>query len=216
MKQYIVWDWNGTLLDDLELCVKIVNEMLIEENVAPFSSIAAYQEVFQFPVIEYYRKAGFDFEKTSFQELAARYMERYQPQSLHCSLHQDTETVLNTISNLCKGQFLLSASQRSFLNEQLSQYEIQHYFLDIFGLDNYYAKSKQALAKQLMTQYQLAKEEVLFIGDSVHDFEVASSVGCDCVLIAKGHESRRKLELCGCQVYDDLNEFLENFLCGAL
>ena len=61
-KQYthVLWDFNGTVYDDMEACLRSVNEMLSERGL-PVLSAEAYREVFDFPVKDYYAKIGFDF-----------------------------------------------------------------------------------------------------------------------------------------------------------
>ncbi|MDR3625646.1 MAG: HAD hydrolase-like protein [Ignavibacteriaceae bacterium] len=54
-----------------------------------------------------------------------------------------------------------------------------------------------------------SKEEVLLIGDTVHDFEVAQEIGADCLLIADGHQSHKKLSACGVPVLDNINKLYD-------
>src|SRR5690554_7020685 len=67
----IIWDWNGTLLDDLEVNVKTVNEMLLKRGLSQLD-MATYKELFCFPVKKFQSLAGFDFEKETFEEIAIR------------------------------------------------------------------------------------------------------------------------------------------------
>ena len=53
----VIWDWNGTLLDDLQLCLRLLNEMLEEDGCPNRYDLAAYREIFGFPVVDYYRRA---------------------------------------------------------------------------------------------------------------------------------------------------------------
>ena len=55
MKKYetVIWDWNGTLLDDVTLSLSIVNELLLEHNI-PILTRERYREIFDFPVRLYY------------------------------------------------------------------------------------------------------------------------------------------------------------------
>ena len=50
--------------------------------------------------------------------------------------------------------------------------------------------------------------EVVMIGDTVHDFEVAQAMGTDCILISNGHNSRERLEKTGVLVLDSLEEVI--------
>jgi phosphoglycolate phosphatase len=70
MKQieHIIWDWNGTILDDFQLCVEIINGMLIKRNM-PTITKDEYSDIFDFPVKKYYKRIGFEFHKDSFESL---------------------------------------------------------------------------------------------------------------------------------------------------
>ena len=77
----VLWDWNGTLLDDAALCCELLNTMLARHGYAPVGSMEAYRQVFCFPIETYYRRAGFDFSRHPFAALADEYMRLYTPRS---------------------------------------------------------------------------------------------------------------------------------------
>ena len=56
--------------------------------------------------------------------------------------------------------------------------------------------------------------EVLFVGDSEHDFEIATELGARCVLYSRGHQARRHLESFAVPVIDDLREVAQLVLAG--
>ena len=57
---HIIWDWNGTLLNDRWLCVEAINQALNKRNL-PMLTEGKYKDVFSFPVEDYYKKVGFDY-----------------------------------------------------------------------------------------------------------------------------------------------------------
>ncbi len=63
--RHVIWDWNGTLVDDAWLCVEIVNELLRHRGIAP-TTPSEYSEVFGFPLRTYYQRVGFDLEREDF------------------------------------------------------------------------------------------------------------------------------------------------------
>lgn len=207
-KKYIVWDWNGTLFDDIDICMVALNELLDKYHL-PLVDKAAYREVFRFPVSDYYQDVGFDFTKTSFDILAKQYMDTYIPGSLHCQLFADVKETLQFFQNMGLKQFIISASRIDHLQLQLKQYDILPYFTDILGLDNIRAGSKIEVAERWIIDQHIDPEQVLFIGDSVHDSEVAKACGCDCTLICRGHQSKEKLEKTGCAVKDSISQLWE-------
>lgn len=205
----VIWDWNGTLLDDIEISMEALNQLLLKEQLPEVLDQEEYRRYFQFPVIEYYKKVGFDFDKTPFSVLAKDYMDYYQPRSLACHLHRDVKETLQLMEQKGVHQYLLSASDLGFLKEQLAQYDITAYFKDIKGLDNIHAHSKAALAKEFVDGSGFDKSTTLFIGDSVHDSEVAAFAGCQCLLIADGHEHKEKLQNTGCPTVDTMKQAQE-------
>ena len=74
--KHIIWDWNGTLLDDCKVCVKSFNRSLKKRNRRPIS-LDKYRSIFTFPVIDAYKKVGFDFKKESFSKVSNEFVEFY-------------------------------------------------------------------------------------------------------------------------------------------
>ena len=84
--ELILWDWNGTLLDDVELCVDALNRLLEKHAYPQRYDRDQYRAIFGFPIEEYYVRAGFDFSRHSFAMLAEEYMDDYIPASAACPL----------------------------------------------------------------------------------------------------------------------------------
>lgn len=208
--QTIVWDWNGTLLDDVALCRKSINRLLASQRL-PLLDLEQYRRVFQFPIIEYYRKAGFDFAKESFASLAHRYMAYYQPRSTSCPLQEHADQALAYFQQKGLRQVLLSASKIENLKQQLAHYPIADYFDAVLGIGDVYAHSKAELACRFVKESGETGDAIVFIGDSVHDYEVAQAAGCRCVLVAAGHEHKEKLLRCDCETVDSLAQLITLF-----
>lgn len=200
----IVWDWNGTLLDDTELCIATINELL-EARKLPLLNKAAYHEAFGFPIVEYYKRIGFDFEKEPFEIPAHEYIEKYSEKVHLASLHEGAIEVLSTLKDLGYRQLILSASEQNKLEAALNIFGIAHYFDEVAGLDNHFAASKTSIGRSLLQKLQIEPKQACLIGDTLHDHEVAGEMGCNCILIAKGHQPEKKLLTSGVTVIQDLN-----------
>lgn len=85
---------------------------------------------------------------------------------------------------------------------------IHHFFEAVAGLDNHYAVSKIEVGHKLIDSHNLNLSKTLLIGDTIHDFEVAQSLGCQCLLIANGHQSAKRLERTGAKVVKNLSEIV--------
>lgn len=190
--KYIFWDFNGTILDDARLCYDILTEMLKEENRPPVT-FEEYLMIFTFPVEAYY-DIVYDLKKTSFKELAHRFIDRYQPRSLACPLHDGVIETIKACENLGYINVLLSASEEKNLHEQLKHYRIEHLFQSILGTTNVYATSKIAVGKRFIEENHIDPKDVIMIGDTLHDAEVAESLGIRIILFTKGHQHPSRLK----------------------
>jgi len=74
--ELILWDWNGTLLNDQTICIDAMNRLLVKRGL-PLLTEEKYRRVFTFPVKTYYAQLGFDFAKEPFEIPALEFMEQY-------------------------------------------------------------------------------------------------------------------------------------------
>lgn len=190
---HIIWDWNGTIFDDLKLSHDIICKLMVQYGLNEIS-IDKYRDSFTIPVRNYYEKIGFDFTKESFEIVGRKWMDEYERRKFECSLSDGIIETLKKIRALGLNQSILSAYSQHTLDEMVDHYGIREYFKYVFGLDNIYAASKLALGRKLIDEIGREKERVLLIGDTIHDLEVASEIGADCVLLANGHQGRKNLE----------------------
>ncbi|MBR4295381.1 MAG: HAD family hydrolase [Clostridia bacterium] len=205
----ILWDFNGTILDDVGAGIISVNKLLSERGLKTISGVEEYHKAFGFPIIEYYKRLGFDFKKESYETLAPLWVEQYLINVRSANVFDDVLPTLESFRDMGMRQTIISATELGMLKRQLKDLGIENVFDEVMGLDNIHAESKVALAKVWKEKNQSAK--ALMIGDTVHDVEVAKEIGADCVLVARGHQSRQVLEGCGVKVFSDLKEVLEEY-----
>ncbi len=203
--KHIIWDWNGTIFNDVELGIDIINKLLIERGLKTLN-MELYKEVFTIPVKEYYAGLGFNFSKEPFEEVGKLWMDEYERRKFECGLYKDVEDLMKRIQNLGIGQSILSAYSQHTLEEMVDHFNLRKYFTHIVGLDNIYAAGKLHLGKELMKRLGNAKGETLVIGDTIHDYEVATEIGADCVLVASGHQSKIRLLRAANNVVDSIDE----------
>lgn len=207
-KRNIIWDWNGTLLNDLVLSVDSINTMLKERNLNPIS-IEHYKEIFVFPVVKYYEACGFDFNKEDFEIPAMQFITLYQKSQHETELFSDVMETLNYLKEKNYRQFVLSAMEDGNLNKMLSDKGISNFFEDVRGIQDNYAREKVSMGKKLMQDFGLLPEECIMIGDTLHDAEVAEICGMDCILFSGGHVSRQRLEKKNHIIIDKLSDLTE-------
>ncbi len=206
--QSIIWDWNGTLLNDLDFCISTINILLKKRELQQLTH-DSYKEVFSFPVKDYYEAIGFDFSKEDFSIPAREFIDIYDAGVKNCSLHKSAIDILSHFQKKGVKQFVLSAMKQTMLEQTLQQQGIFGYFEGIAGLNDHYAVSKIERGKQLIEQFDINKTKATIIGDTLHDWEVAQQLGLDCILIADGHQSKERLLSSGVQVIGELQNLME-------
>ena len=204
---YVIWDFNGTLLDDVETGIWSVNRLLKERGLATIDSVEHYRRIFRFPIIEYYRGLGFDFEREPYEELAPKWVALYLERVKTARLYSDVISTLDAIRGRGINQTVLSATEKGMLEAQLDDLGIRSYFDEALGLDNIHAGSKLSLAYGWRKRH--SDVSVLLIGDTDHDVETAKALGADCALVCRGHQSREHLLSTTASVFDTLDEVLE-------
>ena len=207
----IVFDFNGTIINDVDLCINLLNEMLVMKNHQEVRR-EDYFDIFTFPIIEYYKKAGFDFVGYTFEELANYFINKYQTASYEVNLYDNVIDLFRLLRNKGINLYILSASQKENLMKQVIHFNIDKYFNDVLGIDNIYAKSKLDIAKAYFIEHDINSKDTLFIGDTLHDYEVSKELGCDCILMSLGHQSKKVLSKSNNMILDSYKELID-YLC---
>lgn len=201
--RHVIWDWNGTLLDDAWLCVEVMDRMLRQRQLPGLDS-ARYQELFAFPVRSYYTRLGFDFDREPWEKVGTEFIDGYQARQHECRLQPGAVEALEKLAQRGIGCSVLSASQLRRLETQAQALGVRQRFVALRGLDDHYAGSKLELGRRWFEQLNLPGEQVLLIGDTDHDAEVAAALGVRCALVLSGHQSRERLSRLGPAVLDSL------------
>ena len=204
--RHVVWDWNGTLLDDTWLCIEIANQMLAARGIRTMSK-RRYQQIFDFPVIRYYERMGFDFAKESFEKVGAEFMVEYERRRGECMLHGDARETLERIHAHGVTQSVLSNYPHHTLEEILHHHRVREFFDDVTGADDVYARGKTERGRQWLSRAKRHPREVVLIGDTLHDHEVACELGIQSALVTIGSHSRSRLAPTGAPVFASLRSF---------
>ena len=204
----VIWDWNGTLLDDAGYCVGITNQLLVRRELPPVD-LPRYLDIFGFPLRDYCHQLGFDLEADTFEQLSAEFMELYEAERSTCALRAGAVEVLTRLQNTGVEQAILSAYRQQTLGELVEHFELTGFFAYVVGVDNDFAEGKVELGARWIEAAGWSRQEAVLVGDTDHDLAVARAMGVDCVLVAGGHQSRRRLKQCGVEVVAGLGEFFD-------
>jgi phosphoglycolate phosphatase len=207
--KHVIWDWNGTLLNDMWLCVEVLNGLLARRGRAPISN-EDYRQNFGFPVVHFYDYLGFETDVDSFAQLSREFIDDYEARWFEeCELHPEAAQVLTELAELGMSHSVLSAAKQEALNEGIQHFGIREHFLGLVGADNIYAEGKVAQGHHWIEQLSWRPEEVVLVGDTLHDFEVAEAIGTHCILMGHGHHTSERLAKTGAPVVHSLRELLQ-------
>ncbi|MGF7138939.1 HAD family hydrolase [Roseimarinus sediminis] len=201
----IIWDWNGTLLNDTDVSLSVINRLL-DQRKLPLLSRETYLDVFGFPVKDYYQRIGFDFAREPFEIPARQYIDLYYSKVSEAGLHKGVHDTLKAFAQRGYKQLILSAAEQIKLLEFLINFELDDYFEQVSGLNNHYASSKTELGIKLLKETGIDPETAVLIGDTTHDYDVAKAMGCQCILLANGHQSAQKLRNTGAIVLENISQ----------
>ncbi len=199
----VIWDFNGTIMDDVALCMDSLNTMLKARAIPTVDTVEDYRKIFRFPIKEYYRLAGFDFEIEPFEALAVEWVNLYTKGEDRLTLTDGFREVWQYIRDSGARQIILSASEKTMLERHLTTLGIRNSFDEILGTGDIYAAGKVEMARRCLGT---SVADAVLIGDTPHDAETARAIGVDCILYAGGHASEAALCETGAPMIRHLSE----------
>lgn len=198
----LLWDWNGTLLDDVEHCVATVNRLLAGAG-KPLTERGRYREIFEFPVIRYYEALGLPTEPTAFEALSAQFVEQFNDGIHACEPHRGAVALMEGWHAAGRPQAVLSATRQDHLERLITAFGLTSYFEALAGIGDIFASGKLASGRALLARLGWEPASTLLIGDTTHDAEVAEALGVHCLLVACGHQSPSRLRRAGTVVIEE-------------
>lgn len=191
-KRNVIWDWNGTLVDDVDITVESLNVLRGEHGLPPMD-VGTYRETFGFPIRDFYERMGFDLGAVDFGRLSVRYHEEYHGRKMaRGRLFPDAVPHLEAVGREGR-QSILSAASQGHLDAWVGRLGVAHHFEHVFGVLHRLTDDKTERGRELMETAGYRREETVFIGDTHHDAEVAEAIGVEALIVAEGHQSYGRL-----------------------
>jgi len=200
----VFWDWNGTLVNDAPVLCEVFNLLVTTRGHAAVT-LDEYRELYRHPVREMYERIGFDFGRHPFEIVAREWHEAYRARIPSIKLHVDAVVALEALRKRGSRQAVLSALPHHVLVESVATHGVGHFFDHVAGIAHDRGDSKIREGIQLAELMDARGEDITIVGDSSHDAEVARELSARCVLVARGGESRGRLERNGFPVVDSFS-----------
>ena len=204
----IIWDWNGTLVNDAPLACEVLNDLLLRRGLVAFS-FADYQKIYGLPVKGLYERAGFDLSKEPFESLSHEWHDEYSKRLKDVRLQEDSITALQRVKAAGVRQAVLSALPHDILCESINIHGVGHYFAGVCGSSDRLSGSKTENGRALMKGIGVPARDTVLIGDSSQDVETAEALDVECLLVSRGFEDRERLLRHGRAVFADFSGVLD-------
>jgi phosphoglycolate phosphatase-like HAD superfamily hydrolase len=206
---HVVWDWNGTLLNDNHAVLAAVNEVCAGFG-RPGLNWGEWQAAYARPMrVSYEQILQRALDEEEWARVDKLYHERYDALLHTCELASGTLDVLRACTDSGRTQSLLSMWFHARLTPTVEQYGLTTYFTRVDGLSGDVGGGSKAesLVRHLEAQ-QLDPASVVLIGDVVDDGLAAQAAGTQCVLVSTGAMTTEALQATGAPVTDSIAEAL--------
>lgn len=207
--KYVFFDFNGTLLDDTDLCFDIENELLEKCGHKKISK-EFYLDHFSFPIENYYKIIGFTFKEIDYPSICTYFTNEYNKrEKTESALFSGVLEMLKEIRKLGYKTFVYSATESKMLEAQLKYYGILDNINGYIGTDNISGISKLDYGRMFIEKNKINPSECIMLGDTFHDYEVSTKLGFTPVLFSGGHNSLNLLNEVDSKKVSSHKEFLE-------
>jgi phosphoglycolate phosphatase-like HAD superfamily hydrolase len=201
---HLVWDWNGTLLDDLHIVVTATNACLASVG-GPVVTADEHRRDFRRPIVDYYAGVlGRPIDAVEFAAMDRVFHAEYRRLLIDCALAADA---LRAVRAWRGSQSLLSMWFHTELVPEVSRRGLAALMSRVDGLrQRDWSDHKASHLAEHLAALEVRGAECVLIGDSIDDADAAASVGARCVLYAGGFTDPERLAATGAPVAATLLE----------
>ena len=205
--KHIIWDFNGTLLADMQLAVDADNAVFRQLGLPPITA-EDYRNHMTMPVRDFYAALGVDFDVIPYEAISRPWLAFFNAGVLQAGLVPGALDAVRALHAAGRSQSILSASYEPSLREQCDALGLTPYMRSIDGLEDESASRKTAIGRRQLAKLGLDGRDALLIGDMTADAELARELGAGCILVSWGHNDLLRLSRCGCPVAHDFDELM--------
>lgn len=208
---HVIWDWNGTLLDDLPIVVEAVNACLRSQG-APSIDADTYRSRFVRPLNGFYEGLlGRPVDDDFLLELDNVFQDAYWDGFDDAELNAEAEEAIRSLASAGVTQSIASMLWHDMLVPTVGGFGLDEFMVALDGNRGTVGESKDQHmvhhVERLRRMYpELGRQTMTVIGDLVDDAGAARAADVGCVLYDGGSQPRQLLEGEGVPVVDSLLE----------
>lgn len=199
----VIWDWNGTLIDDRDIAIGAVNDTLDIYGMPHIDREKYYS--FMYADVRTFYSFLFDYDKVPYETLTGHFSHFYDERIANAHLMKNAVEALQSVKEAGVLQAIVSASHIDKILRETKSFGITEYFEEILGASDFLVNSKVERAAQFLERRGISPHRTLVVGDLLHDKDMADAIGAQCVLIPNGHQPRALHEKSGACILDDIS-----------
>ena len=207
MLSCVIWDFNGTLINDVLTAVCSVNDTLKKCNL-PLTNVEEYRRNMDMPITKYYEK-HFDMSCVSFDFLSQEYHRGFEKYHHLLTPALGAAETVKQLHNRGIRQCVVSSFEQNRLMQLLEEFAFLPYLDGVCGAADNDCVSKIERGCRWIKEQGIDPKTALVVGDLSHDCELAQALNAPCLLFSGGHQDKERLQDCGAVVIDDLREVLD-------
>lgn len=199
MIKLVAFDWNGTLLSDTQTVVDACNHFIEALGGKPIT-LKTYREKFTVPVVDFYESVGLDKSEVlkNSRRNSAIFHKYYELKVSSLRTRANAKELLSFLNKRKIESIIFSNHVTSRIAEQLKRLKIDSYFSRVLANDEIDdalkgRNKKEKLEKFIKIKF-LKPQEVLIVGDSSEEVEIAREIGSKAICITHGHSTTARLK----------------------
>jgi phosphoglycolate phosphatase len=195
--KFIVWDWNGTLLDDAEAVLFAENAILTAFNYAPVS-MEKFRALNGRPFGAFYTAVGFSEEERKHAAKDRKmFHEYYEQHPASTTMRDGSVNILRRLKTHQVMNVIVSNHITDKIIRMLRQYDIHHHVDDVIAYACHNTQMKGSTKGEKLhhhlTATGLNPANAIIIGDTVEEIEIARELGMISVAITGGDYAESRL-----------------------
>ena len=149
--KHIIWDFNGTLLNDAQLSVDLDNDVFDQIGV-PRITLEDYRNNMTMPVRDFYPRVGVDYARHSYEEIARLWLDEFNKRAVGVGLIPGVLEAIKALHAQGRSQSVLSASYEPSVRAQCAALGLTPYMKDISGLQDESAGKKTEIGRRQLRE----------------------------------------------------------------
>lgn len=206
---HLVWDWNGTLLDDLPIVIDAVNRAIAAFGLNPITA-DDYRDHYTRPVRHFYdRLFGRPVDDEEWLRLNTSFHEAYFELATRVDLAPGARQAIALLEQMGWTQSLLSMSPQDWLEGIVARLRLEDHFLMVDGLSGSTGGLKAVHLEDHLAALGIVGDRAVVVGDTQDDVAAARHVGARAILFHGGSHHIDVLEAEGVPIAETILESVE-------